>query len=94
MTLKDRLSIELQQDLRRGAIRYGNDYYHAKVRKVAMTLKDRLSIELQQDLRRGAIRYGNDYIMPRYVKFLYDTKGQIEYRVTARLEERGHQIRQ
>ena len=28
MTVKDRLSIELQQDLRRGAIRYGNDYYH------------------------------------------------------------------
>ena len=37
MTLKDRLSIELQQDLRRGAIRYGNDYYHAKACKVAMT---------------------------------------------------------
>lgn len=31
MTLKDRFSIELQQDLRRGAIRYGNDYYHAKM---------------------------------------------------------------
>lgn len=31
MTLKDRFSIELQQDLRKGAIRYGNDYYHAKM---------------------------------------------------------------
>ena len=33
ITLKDRFSIELQHDLRKGAIRYGNDYYHAKVRK-------------------------------------------------------------
>ena len=32
ITLKDRFSIELQHDLRRGAIRYGNEYYHAKVR--------------------------------------------------------------
>ena len=29
--LKDRLSIELQSDLRRGAIRYGNEYIPAKV---------------------------------------------------------------
>ena len=92
MTLKDRLSIELQQDLRRGAIRYGNDYYHAKVCKVPMTLKDRLSIELQQDLRRGAIRYGNDYYHAKRlsigynndndyhakVRKGYDTEGQIE----------------
>lgn len=31
--LKDRLSIELQSDLRRGAIRFGNDYIPAKVHK-------------------------------------------------------------
>ena len=32
--LKDRLSIELQPDNRKGAIRYGNDYFSAKVIKV------------------------------------------------------------
>ena len=32
MHLKDRLSIELQNDLRRGAVRYGNDYISVKVK--------------------------------------------------------------
>ena len=31
--LNEKLSIELQHDLRRGAIRYGNDFFHAKVNK-------------------------------------------------------------
>ena len=54
-----------------------DDYYHAKVCKVAMTVKDRLSIELQQDLRRGAIRYGNDYYHAKVCKVTlkdYDTE--------------------
>lgn len=31
MALKDRLSIELNQDHRHGAVRYGTEIFHAKV---------------------------------------------------------------
>lgn len=37
MTLKDRISIELNQDHRHGAVRYGTDIFHAKVKLTHVT---------------------------------------------------------